>query len=102
MVQIIEQTDKTVPFITSENALGQYVSKLVSGVEVFDLNLWIKIDPVNRPIERNSVRSGYVSHRRTSAIDFDEHIDHRFVVLQNVKQRIVATKFCVWSDVLDV
>ena len=79
-----------VPLITSESALGQYVRKLVSGVEVFDLNLWIKIDPVNRPIERNSVRSGYVSHRRTSA--FDNHLDDRFIVFKNEKQSIVAKK----------
>ena len=79
-----------VPLITSEGALGQYVSKLVSGAEVFDLNLWIKIDPVNRPIKRNPVGSGYVSHRQTSA--FDDHLVDRFVVFRNVRQRIVARK----------
>ena len=67
-----------------------YVSMLVSGVKVFDLNLWIKIDPVNRPIKRNSVGSGYVSHRHFSA--FVDHLVDRFVVFRNVKQRIVARK----------
>ena len=84
-----------VPFITSESALGQYVSKLVSGVEVFDLNLWNKIDPVKQAIQSNSVRSGYVYHRRTSP--FDNHLDDRFIVFKNVKQRMVANKVVLFE-----
>ena len=84
-----------VPFITSESALGQYVSKLVSGVEVFDLNLWNKIDPVKQAIQINSVRSGYVYHRRTSA--FDNHLDDLFIVFKNVKQCMVANKVVLFE-----
>ena len=32
------------PFFTSESALGQNVSKLVSGVDIFDLDLWVKVE----------------------------------------------------------
>ena len=87
---LIEQTDKMVPIITSESVLGPYVSKLVSGVEVFDIDLWVKIDPVKQAIQSNSVRSRYVSRRRTSA--FDNHLDDRFIVFKNVNQRMVANK----------
>ena len=87
------------PFITSEGALGENVSKLVSGVDVFDLNLWVKIDPVKQPIKRNSVGSGYASRRRTSA--FDENLDDRYVVFKNVQQRIAAKTFCVSIDVIN-
>ena len=80
IVHNIEETEKMVPPITSESALGQYVSKLISGAEVFDLNLWIKIDPVNRPIKRNSEGFGYVSHRQTFA--FDDHLEDRFVLFR--------------------
>ena len=89
-----------VPFITSESTLGQHGSKFVSGVDVFDLDLRVKIDPVKQATKRNSVDSGYVSHRRTPA--FDDHLDDRFVVFKNVQQRIVARKFCVWTDVINI
>ena len=74
-----------VPLITSESAFGQNVSKLVSGVDVCDLDLRVWIDLVKQPIKRNSAGSGYVSHRWTSA--FDDHLDDRFVVFKNAKQR---------------
>ena len=46
------------PFITSESALDQNVCELVSGVDIFDLYLGVKVDPVKQPIERNSGGSG--------------------------------------------
>ena len=42
----IEQMEKTVPLITWEIALCQYVCELVLGVNVFDLNLRVKIDSI--------------------------------------------------------
>ena len=42
----VEQTEKIVPFITCELALCQYVSELVLGVDVFDLDLWVQVDSV--------------------------------------------------------
>ena len=95
----IEQTEKMVPFITSESTLGQHVSKFVSGVDVFGLDLRVTNDPDKQATKRNSLDSGYVSLRRTSA--FDDHLDDRFVVFKIVKQRVVARKFCVWTDVIN-
>ena len=72
IVHDIEQKKKMVPFVMSESALGQNASNLVSGVNLFELDLRVKTGPVKQPIECNSVDSGYVSHRRTSA--FDDHL----------------------------
>ena len=49
----VEQTGKMVPLITSESALGQNVSKLVQGVDIFDLGLGVDIDLLKRTIKRN-------------------------------------------------
>ena len=65
----VEQTEKMIPFLTREITFGQNVSKLVSGVDMLDLDQRVKIDPVKQPIKRNSVYSEYVSHCRTSAFD---------------------------------
>ena len=70
----IEQTQKMIPFITCEISLCQYVCELVLGVNVFDLNLEIKIDSIKQPIKCNSVGSGNVSHWRTSS--HYDHLDH--------------------------
>ena len=40
----IEQGQQMIPFITCETPLCQDVCKLVLGVDVFDLNLRVKID----------------------------------------------------------
>ena len=40
----VEQTQKMIPFITCEISLGQYVCKLVFGVNVFDLDFRVQID----------------------------------------------------------
>ena len=69
--------------IRLESAPDQYVSKLVSGVDVVDLDLCFKISTLSRPIDRNSVRSGYMSDLWTSA--FDNHLDDWFIVFTNGK-----------------
>ena len=48
------------------------------GVNFFDLNLGVKLDSVEQLVKRNSVGSGHVSHRWTSALN--DHFDHCFVV----------------------
>ena len=42
--KLVEQTEKLVPFVTNENALGQNVTKLVSGVDIFDSDLRVEND----------------------------------------------------------
>ena len=51
----IEQMEKTVPLITWEIALCQYVCELVFGVIMFDLDFGIEVDSVKQPIRRDSV-----------------------------------------------
>ena len=46
--------------------------------------LRIQVDPTKLLVQRNSVGSGYVSRRRTSA--FNNHLDHSVIVFKNVKQ----------------
>ena len=53
------------------------------GVNVYDLDLWVQVDPIKKPIKRNSVGAGHVSQRWASA--FDDHLDHRFIVLKKKK-----------------
>ena len=58
----VEQTQKMIPFVTSEVSLGQYVCELVSGVNIFDLDFRVKIDSIEQPIKSNSVGPGNMSH----------------------------------------
>ena len=68
-------------FVESECAFDQYVCELVSGVDIFDLDLRVKVNPVNQPMEVNAMSSGNMSHCRARAID--DHLDHCIVVLKN-------------------
>ena len=54
----IKQGQQMIPFITCEIPLCQDVCKLVLGVDVFDLDLWIKINSIEQPIKSNSMSSG--------------------------------------------
>ena len=45
----IEPLENMVPFVASECAYGQHVCQLVSSVDIFDLDLWIEVDPVKPP-----------------------------------------------------
>ena len=89
-----------VPLITCEASFGQHVSKLVFGINVFDLDFGVQIDSVKQPIKRNSVGSGHASHRRTSALN--NHPDYRFIVLNSVKQGSKVKKFCVCGNVIHI
>ena len=46
----VEQTKKMAPLITCKITFSQHVSESVSGVNMFDLDLVVQIDPVKQPI----------------------------------------------------
>ena len=52
-------------------------------VSIFNLDFGVQVDYVKQPIERNSVDSGHMSHRRTSA--FDDHLDQLFIVFKQLQ-----------------
>ena len=89
-----------VPFVTRETLFGWHVSKLVVGVNMFDLDLWFRIDSVEQPIKRNSVGSGHVSHRWTSS--FDHHLDRRLIVFKNVQLGIAFRTMSVGGYVIHI
>ena len=94
----VEHTEKVVPFIMSEVAFGQQVSKsFFFGVSRFDLDLWVQVDSIKQPIKRNSVGSGHVSHRRTSASD--DHLDRSVSVFENMKLGFKVRKSCACNHV---
>ena len=45
----IEQGQQMIPFITCEISLCQDVCELVLGVNIFDLNLGVKINSIKQP-----------------------------------------------------
>ena len=79
----IKQGLQMIPFITCEIPLCQDVCKLVLGVDVFDLDLRVKIDSIEQPIKSNSISSGNISHCWTSA--FHNHLNHSFIVLKHIQ-----------------
>ena len=72
---------------------GQYVCELVLGVNVFDFDFWVQIDPVKQPIQSDSVSSRHMSHRWTSS--FDNHL-----MLKNVQLRLILRRMCVSGYVI--
>ena len=87
----VEQKQKMLPFITSEISICQYVCELVFGVNVFDLDLGVQIDSIEWPIKSNSVSPGNMSHCWTPS--FNDHLDHRFVVLKHIQQSFLMRRF---------
>ena len=79
----IEQSQQMIPLITREISFGQNVSKLVFGVNIFDLNLWFQDDSVKQPIKSNSVSPGNMSHCGTPSLN--DHLDHCFIVLKHIQ-----------------
>ena len=94
----IEQTRKVIPLISRETSFGQNVSKLVSGVNKFDLDLWFQVDSVKQPIKSDSASSRHMSHRGTSSSDY--HFDHSFVVFKDVQLRLPLRRTCVGGYVI--
>ena len=54
----VEQTPKMIPFVTCEISFG--MSSSWFGVDVLDLNFWVRIDSIEKPIKRNSVGPGNI------------------------------------------
>ena len=77
------------------SSLCQLVGELVFGFNIFDFDLSVQVGSATKPIKRNSVGSGYVSHCWTSALD--DHLDHRFIILQN---NIALAPECIVVNVL--
>ncbi len=76
----VEQTKKMTTLITCETTFDQNVRKLLLGDNIFDLDFGFQIDPIKQRIQRNSVGSGYVSHRKTFALY--DHFDSQRDCLQ--------------------
>ena len=86
----VEQTQKMIPFITSEISLCQYVCELVLGVNVFDLDLGSKLIRSNDQSRATFVGSGKMSHCKASSLH--DHLDHCFVVLKDIQQSFLFRK----------
>ena len=79
----VKQGQQMIPFITCEIPLCQNVCKLILGVNVFDLDLSVKINPIKQPIKSNSMSSGNMSHCWAPA--FHNHFDHSLIVLKHIQ-----------------
>ena len=98
---MLHKTKKMVRLITCEVTFGQHVSKLVLGVNIFDLDFGVEIvDSVKQPIQRNSVGSGHVSHRRTSALY--DHFDHIVIVFKNEQLSLQLKRTCICDNVIHI
>ena len=89
----VEQTQQMIPLVTCDISFGQYVSKLVFGVDVLDLDFWVQVESIEQPIKRKSVSPGNMSHCGAPA--FDDHLDHRFVVLKHIQQSFLMRRLDV-------
>ena len=67
----------------SSNFGAMGLRKLILGVDVFDLDLGVKINSIEQPIKSNSMSSGNMSHCWTSA--FHNHFDHSLIVLKHIQ-----------------
>ena len=96
----IKQIQQMVPFITREITFGQHVSKLVLGVDVFDLDFGVQINSIEQPIKSNSVGSGNMSHCWTSA--FNDHLDHSFIIFKNLTLNFKLRRTCVCDNMIHI
>ena len=96
----VEQRKKMAPLITCETSFGQHDSKLILGINIFDLDLWFQVDSVQQPIKRNSVGPGHVSHCWTSS--FDNHLDDSFVVFKDVQLRLALRRMFACGNVVHI
>ena len=72
--------------------------ELVFGVNIFVSDFGVQIDSVKQPIQRDSLGSGHVSHRWTSA--FNDHVDHSFIVFKFVQLGFEVRTFCACDHVV--
>ena len=54
----IKQGQQMIPFITCEISVAHHVCELVFGVDVFDLDLGVKINSIEQPIKSNFYEFG--------------------------------------------
>ena len=92
----VEQSKKMVPSITREPGFRQHVLELVLGFNTFDLDFGVQVDSVKLPVQRNSVGSGFVSHRRTSAFSI-RHLEYCFIVNQKCEARHRCDRVCAFE-----
>ena len=64
-IHYVQQSKKMIPFITFEIYLWSECQRVVN---IFDLDLGVQFDSDKRPIQRNSVGSGNMSHCRASSL----------------------------------
>ena len=96
-----EQTKKMTPPITCEVSFGQRVCELFFGVNKFDLDCGVlQFNPIKQPIQRNSLGSGHVSHRRTSALY--DHFGHSLTVFKNVHLIFELRRSCARDNVIHI
>ena len=89
-----EQMKKIIPFVTCGITFGQNVCELMSGINVSNLNVRIKINPVKQPVQSNSVGSWYMSHCGISAFYY-----HFFTASLSSKTHNIALEpECVTLD----
>ena len=74
------------------------VCGLMFDINVSNLNLRIKINPIKQPIQSNSVGSWYVSHRGTSS--FNYHLNHGFIVIKDIQHSIGTIMCSAWWNVI--
>ena len=79
----VKQIQQMIPFITCETSFGQNLSKLVFGVDVFDLDFGIQINWIKQSIKCNSVSPGNMSHCWTPS--FNDHLDHYLIVFEHLQ-----------------
>ena len=89
-----------IPLIRCEISFGSDVSKLVFGVDVLDLDFLVQVNSIEKPIKRNSVVPGNMSH--CGAPSFNDHLDHCFVVLKHIQKRFLARRLDVWGNTINI
>ena len=72
------------PSFSSEKLFSLYVSDLLGGVHIFDLDARIQVYPIKQPIQIHTMSSGDMSHGR--APSFYDHLDHRIIVFKKINK----------------
>ena len=98
MVPLI--TEKMAPFIASERPVRQDVSEGASGVNKFDMDHWVKVDLSDH--QSNATLQVQEKCSIVGLLTIDDHLDHWTKVLKHMKQGIVAVKFDVRGDELNL
>ena len=96
-IHVVEQSLKSVPFVTNKRPFVLVVCKVVLGVaEFFHLNHSVKVDPVKPQIKCNTMCARFVFHCRTSA--FENDLNLYVVILIDVQSSRMARLIGVWRQ----